>query len=150
ANATNRVAVAGQSLAGVTGFVRAGAVDRVAILPVVGTALVGAMAGALAATRVPVAVLEKVLLVAMIVMAIVLVVRPGAVVADDDGEPARWRERGAGAVLALLATGVYGGFVQAGVGFLLMAVLSGRLGYSIGRASALKTVATLVFSAVSL
>ncbi|MFN3238962.1 MAG: TSUP family transporter, partial [Pseudomonadales bacterium] len=52
--------------------------------------------------------------------------------------------------IALFFAGVYGGFVQAGVGFILIAALAGSLRYDLVRANALKVVATGVFSVVAL
>jgi uncharacterized membrane protein YfcA len=149
ANATNRVAVASQSLAAVGGFARVGVFDRRGLLPVIATSAVGALGGALVATAVPVEVLEIVLCSVMIGMAGLLALRPAAVVAEPSAA-APWSQRRGLGLLALLATGFYGGLVQAGVGFLLVAALSGVVGYGIGPANALKSLATLVFSAVAL
>jgi hypothetical protein len=44
---------------------------------------------------------------------------------------------------------MYGGFVQAGVGFILLAALAGGLRYDLVRANALKMVCTLAFTFVS-
>jgi uncharacterized membrane protein YfcA len=52
--------------------------------------------------------------------------------------------------VGLLVAGFYGGFVQAGVGFLLLASIAGTLRYDIVRANAIKLVCTFVFTAVSL
>ena len=50
----------------------------------------------------------------------------------------------------LFVCGVYGGFVQASVGFILLATLSGVLRYDLVRANALKIAATLAFTLLSL
>jgi uncharacterized protein len=149
ANATNRLAIVAGALTSTVGFARAGAIDRRALVPVIATSAVGALGGALLATAVPERALEIVLLAAMIGMAALLVVRPTLVVAPDDGEP-RWSDRRAAALVGLVGCGLYGGFVQAGVGLLLVGVLSGTLGYPVARANGLKAVATLVFGAVAL
>jgi uncharacterized membrane protein YfcA len=149
ANATNRVAIVSQSLAATGGFVRAGAFDKRGLLPVLATSAIGALGGALVAAAVPVRLLEIVLCVAMIGMAGLLLVRPTAVVVDAGGA-IPWAKRPLLGVLALFATGFYGGLVQAGVGFLLVATLSGVVGYGIGPTTALKSLATLVFSTVAL
>ena len=44
----------------------------------------------------------------------------------------------------------YGGFVQAGVGFILLAALAGSLRYDLVRANALKLVCSLAFTTVAL
>ena len=50
----------------------------------------------------------------------------------------------------LFYAGVYGGFVQAGVGFVLIAALAGGLRYDLVRANALKVVCTALLSVASL
>lgn len=150
ANATNRLSVISQSVAGTVGFARAKALDRTALVPIVATAAVGALGGSLAAAYVPSRILEYVLLGVMISMAVVLVVVPNAVVSHGDDAQPRWHDRRWVSLLALFATGLYGGFVQAGVGYLLVVVLAGVVGYPVKRANALKSVSTLVFGAVSM
>ena len=54
------------------------------------------------------------------------------------------------AALGLFAAGVYGGFVQAGVGFILIAALAGGLRFDLVRSNALKLVCTGAFSVVAL
>jgi len=149
ANATNRVGVLFQSLTGVRGFRDADRLDSGAVVPVLVPTLSGAVAGALAASYLPVWLLKPTLLGTMITMALVMLVFP-AVVAPPPGTRA-WRvaERplaGAGLFLA----GAYGGFVQAGVGFLLIAALAGGLRYDLVRSNALKLVCTAAFSLVAL
>src|SRR5690606_10045595 len=67
-----------------------------------------------------------------------------------EGRAARPRRGRAASTAALLAAGFYGGFAQAGVGFLLLAALGGALGYDLVRANALKLACTLVFGVVAL
>ena len=50
----------------------------------------------------------------------------------------------------LFGAGVYGGFVQAGVGFILIAALAAGLRYDLVRTNALKVVCTAFFSVASL
>jgi uncharacterized membrane protein YfcA len=149
ANASNRVAIATQSATGIVGFARARAIDRRAVPAVVVTSAIGAFLGAVGVTHVPRALLEPILLGVMVLMAAILVVRPTLVVAPSSSTP-RWADRRAAALAALFATGLYGGFIQGGVGFLLVGVLSGVLGYPVGQANGLKAVATFVFGSVSL
>ena len=52
--------------------------------------------------------------------------------------------------VGLFFAGVYGGFIQAGVGFLLLGVLVGTLRHNLITGNALKLVVTLAFGAVSL
>jgi uncharacterized membrane protein YfcA len=52
--------------------------------------------------------------------------------------------------IALFAIGVYGGFIQAGVGIFLLAALVLSVGYDLVRANAVKIVIILVFTFASL
>jgi uncharacterized membrane protein YfcA len=46
--------------------------------------------------------------------------------------------------------GIYGGFIQAGVGFLLLTALALAVGYDLVKSNALKVTIVLLFSAMSL
>ncbi len=50
----------------------------------------------------------------------------------------------------LFLSGVYGGFIQAGVGFILIAALAGTLRYDLVRANALKVAITIFTTTVAL
>jgi uncharacterized membrane protein YfcA len=149
ANATNRVGVLIQSVTGAKGFSDQGKLDKSAIFPVLLPTVVGALAGSLLASFLPVWVLKPVLLGSMITMALVMVIRPQAVIPIDGAEPYKLADRPV-AALGLFLAGVYGGFVQAGVGFILIAALAGGLRYDLISTNALKTLCTAVFSGVAL
>ncbi|MBO6657104.1 MAG: sulfite exporter TauE/SafE family protein, partial [Pseudomonadales bacterium] len=149
ANGTNRVGVLVQSLTGAKGFNDQGRLDRSAILPVLVPTILGALVGSLLASYMPVWVLEPVLLVSMVSVALIMVVRPDTVAPPEGTEPVRLQDNPA-AGIPLFMAGVYGGFVQAGVGFILITALAGALRYDLVRTNALKTVCTGIFSAVAL
>ncbi|MFT4720628.1 MAG: putative membrane protein YfcA [Candidatus Azotimanducaceae bacterium] len=149
ANATNRVGVLLQSLTGVKGFRDQGRLDSRAIGPVLIPTLAGALVGSLFASFMPVSMLKPTLLVVMVGMALVMLIRPGAVIPPPDTVPYKVFEKPT-AVLALFGAGVYGGFIQAGVGFILIAALAGGLRYDLVRTNALKMVCTAAFSVVAL
>ncbi|HEY8427335.1 MAG TPA: sulfite exporter TauE/SafE family protein [Sandaracinaceae bacterium] len=149
ANGTNRLAVFAQSLSGALAFQREGKLHVPAVVPIAAPTVLGAIVGAAVAAVAPPRVLEPVLLTTMIVMAVVMLVRPKAVVAAEGEEPrSAWKH--APSWLGLFGAGLYGGFVQAGVGFVLLAVLGGLLRYDVVRANALKLVCTLLFSVPAL
>lgn len=151
ANGTNRLAIVSQSTTGTAAFQWLGRLDGRGVVWVIATSTVGAAGGALAATQLPAAVLRIVLLVAMAAMSLLILVMPQAIGARlDAGAEPRWATHRAAGILSLFAAGLYGGFIQVGVGFLLMATLGGLLRYDVVATAALKTVATLVFSAVAL
>jgi uncharacterized membrane protein YfcA len=149
ANATNRVGVLLQSLTGAKGFHNNDYLDTGAIMPVLVPTMLGALVGALFASYMPVSLLKPILLGTMVTMALVMLIFPSMVAPPEGTQSYSLKERPQ-AALALFAAGVYGGFVQAGVGFILIAALAGGLRYDLLRTNALKMVCTAAFCAVAL
>ncbi len=149
ANATNRVGVLMQSVTSVKGFDSQGYLDRRSLWVLLLITGFGALGGAVLASVLPVWILKPVLLITMIIMALIMLIRPEVVVPPDGTIPRRLSENSM-AAFGLFMSGVYGGFVQAGVGFILIAALSGGLRYDLIRTNALKSVCTAVFSGLAL
>ena len=149
ANATNRVGVLLQSIAGVKGFHDQDRLDKQAIGPVLVPSLAGALVGALLASYLPVSALKPILLITMVGMALVMLIKPAAVIPPPGTEPLALKSSPK-AAWGLFAAGLYGGFIQAGVGFILIAALAGGLRYDLVRTNALKMVCTAVLSFVAL
>jgi uncharacterized protein len=149
ANGTNRVSVAAQSIEGVRGFHRHNVLDISAIRPILLPTLSGSLIGSVVASWMPVWLLKPMLLGTMIAMAMVLLLRPSVMAPTLDELPKKLADSPAG-WLALFAAGLYGGFVQGGVGFLLLFALVGVLRYNLLAGNALKLVCTGVFGAVAL
>lgn len=149
ANGTNRVGILLQSLAGVRGFHRAGKLAPATIVPTLGPTLLGSLTGSMLASYLPVTWLKPALLVTMLVMAIVMLVQPSVIAPPPGTAVHALRDRPL-AWLGLCAAGLYGGFVQAGVGFILIAALAGGLRYDLVRANALKMAITAALTAVAL
>jgi hypothetical protein len=149
ANGTNRLSVVSQSLTGALAYRKAGKLDEQAIAPMLIPAIAGALAGAAVASQVPEGVLKIVLLSTMIAMAVITLVFPAAIGAGEGGEPRRLSRSPAG-IAGMVGAGLYAGFIQAGVGFILIAVIGGVLRYDIVAANALKLICTLVFGIVAL
>lgn len=149
ANATNRVGVLLQSLTGLKGFDSAGRLDRGAIADILVPTVIGALAGALLASFLPETLLKPILLGTMVLMALTMIVAPD-VVAPPEGTPVKKLRESPLGIASLFFAGLYGGFVQAGVGFILIAAIAGALRYDLVRTNALKLLGTAVFSAVAL
>lgn len=149
ANATNRVGVLMQSVTGAKGFNDQDRLDRRAVLPILVPTVIGALAGSVLASYLPVWLLEPVLLVSMVTVALVMVIKPESIAPPEGTVPFALQEKPM-AGIGLFLAGLYGGFVQAGVGFILIAALAGGLRYDLVRTNALKTVCTAVFSGVAL
>ncbi len=149
ANATNRVGVFLQCLVGTRGFDKRGKLERADVWPILRPTLIGSAIGAVAASFMPTTYLKPVLLFAMIAMALIILVRPETI-ATMEGEASLKMKGNHRAWGTLFIAGLYGGFVQAGVGFILIAALAGSLRYDLVRANALKMLCTGVLTSVAL
>jgi uncharacterized protein len=149
ANGTNRLSVVAQSISGVMAFHEEGKLDTKAVFPIAFPTIAGALAGAAIAAVAPEEILEPVLLGTMIAMALLMVIKPKLAIAGEGEEP-RSPFKHPASLLGLFGAGLYGGFIQAGVGFVLIAVLSGLMRYDAVRANALKLVCTLLFGIAAL
>jgi uncharacterized protein len=148
ANGTNRVGVLVQNLGGVWGFQRHGLLDWRWGLWAAAPAALGAVAGTGAALVVGDAAFRKILaslMVAVTLWTLLDPLRRGRRPALDGPG----RARGVGVGLAFLAVGVYAGFVQAGVGFLILAVTT-MAGLDLVRGNAVKVLTILVSTVLSL
>lgn len=149
ANATNRVGIVLQSLAGARGFHKKGKLEPADIVPTLVPTLIGALIGSLLASYLPVSWLKPALLTTMLAMALIMLIWP-SVVAPPPGTPTyKVRERPS-ACIGLFLAGLYGGFVQAGVGLILILALAGGLRYDLVRTNALKMAITTALTLVAL
>ena len=149
ANGTNRVAVALQCMVGVRGFDKHGRLDRPAIVPILVPCLLGGAVGALIAATLPNAALKPLLLGTVITISLIIIIRPNFI-APPPGTPVLAVSESRTGWWMLFVSGIYGGFVQASVGFILLATLAGVMRYDLVRANALKIVCTLAFTLLSL
>jgi len=160
ANGTNRVGILLQNVAALVAFDRHVALDRswavVAALP----ALAGAGLGTWGALVISGEAFKKVLAFLMLAVTVWTLLDPTArrrrragVDESDPGSPPPWREAPTGRrwviALGFFAAGVYGGFVQAGVGFLILAVTT-LAGFDLVRGNAMKALVILCFTVLSL
>lgn len=144
ANATNRVGVLLQNLVAVWSFDRDGVLDRQAILWAALPSTVGSALGAFLATRISDDGFENILAAAMIAVTLLSFWSPPKKFQDVDS-----RSRKGFLVVSFFLIGIYGGFLQAGVGFLLVAATS-LAAIDLVRGSAIKVLAALCFTGLSL
>lgn len=149
ANASNRVGVLLQCIAGTAFFDRAGRLDRSMALSVSAPILLGAVGGAATAAYLPGDVLKPVLLGAMVAIACLMLLRP-AVLVPQPGEAVRTLVETPVAYPTLLVVGFYGGFAQAGVGILLLAAFGGLLRMDLVRSNAMKLLVNTGLTAIAL
>jgi len=148
ANATNRVSVLIQSITATRGFYKHDKIDSTSVKDSFFPLLIGGLVGAITASYLNVELLKPLLLGTMISVSLWVVIK-----SDTKTEEQSKRKSCYDSKLALLATfaaGFYGGFIQAGVGFVLIATFVGALNYDLLRANAMKVVATVIFTSIAL
>jgi uncharacterized membrane protein YfcA len=146
ANGTNRVAILAQNLTAVASFHRRGLSDVRTGLALAAATLPGAVAGALIAIRIPDAAFRLVL-AGVLVFAVVGLLRPPP--GRHEATEAAPRP-GATTFLALFGIGFYGGFLQAGVGFLFMLALYQLLRLDLVRVNMYKVFIVLIYTVPAL
>ncbi len=149
ANATNRVGIFLQALVGTRGFQKNKKLPLGDFKSIATPLLIGAIIGAFCASYAPQNLLKYLLLGAMLAVATIILVRPNVVAPPVGTIPAAMSEK-PHAWWWLLLAGFYGGFVQAGVGFILIAAFAGVLRYDLVASNALKTLSTLFFTGIAL
>lgn len=149
ANATNRVAVLVGGTEAIRSFHKRGLLDSQAIMPLMMPLLAGAVPGSLLASYLPVEWLEPVILLTLISVALAVALRPDFLPSPDSSAPESPGKSLKG-FAAVFFAGLYGGFIQAGVGFVLIAALCGVLRYDLIKANALKAATTVVFTVVAM
>ncbi len=148
ANATNRVGVAIQHVVGIATFQRSGKMNLAGGLWLVLPSLPGAVVGAWIASILDKDQMNLALGIVMVIMLFVVLFNPQKWLRDHsevkEGRPAWW------ALLLFFFIGVYGGFIQAGVGVFLLAAMVLGLGYSLVHANAIKLMIVLSVTLVAL
>jgi uncharacterized membrane protein YfcA len=140
ANGTTRVSVLTQNAVSALTFHRNGVHAHRLTLRLMAPVLVGAALGSWLATQLDDLLFRPVIGVVLLVWAVILAVKPERFVHRPEQErPPTPMSYGFALVI-----GIYGGFLQAGVGFPLIALLSGQLGYDLVRTNAIK--AGLIFA----
>jgi uncharacterized protein len=143
ANGTNRIAILMQGATGVAAFHRKGQFryrhDLRYILP----AVIGSIPGAMIATDLNETAMQRVIAVVMLLMLVVMVVNPqkrfAAVKHPFSGKMVLL-------VVVFFFIGMYGGFIQAGVGIFILAGLSLLDNMDLLRANAVKVLITMIFT----
>jgi uncharacterized membrane protein YfcA len=147
ANGTNRVGVLVQNAVAVATFRRSQVLDVAGTWKLVAPAVVGAVVGASLAADLDEALLRRVIGALMVAMLCLMLLKPERWLDEHaTGRPARlWVE-----VPMMFAIGIYGGFIQAGLGIFLIAGLVLAAGFNVLRANALKNLVNLLITTAAL
>lgn len=149
ANATNRVAVGLQNVVAIRSFHQYDKLPTDDLGAILMPTLMGGFFGAIGASYAPEWILKPLLLGVMISMTIIMLVNP-SVISPPPGTIAYKVKQKPSAWWWLAGAGFYAGFIQAGVGFILITALAGVLRYDLVRTHALKVVCVLLPTLVAL
>jgi len=142
ANGTNRVSIALQSVSAVYNFFRAGARHVGLSLRLSVPAVVGSLVGAWLALRTGDALFEAILIVVMAGSALLMLLPQPRL----DTRPLTPERLTPAIYLAMFAIGLYGGFIQVGVGILFIVVLYRMLKIDLAQVNVFKVLIVLVYT----
>jgi len=147
ANGTNRVAIFCQNIFAITGFKRQGVFPIRLALLCMPPALLGSYIGANLAINVDEMVFRRLLAMIMVGVLLFMVFDPMKRFRSEERPMTPMRT--VVLIVSFFGVGVYGGFVQAGVGFLIITALLVH-GLDLVRINAVKVLVIFAFTAVAL
>ena len=150
ANGTNRIALLMQNIVAVTNFKRKGYFyPKIALLLGI-PAIIGSLIGSNIAVSLSDAIFNKVLGVVMIIVLILILTRPEKKFLKDQNSDELSKNRKMAAVILFFFVGIYGGFIQAGVGFIFIVSLSIITGMSLVKVNSIKVFVIALYTISSL
>lgn len=150
ANGTNRIAILAQNLTAVTTFFRNGFADFKLSLSLAACALPGAIAGAMVGVQLQGDWFNRLLALVMVGVMVIMYFEKGKAEAAEDYQPTS-RQLLTGHIL-MVGVGFWGGFIQIGVGFIIMPVLNRVMGLDLVRTNMHKVfiIATYTIAALAI
>ncbi len=147
ANGTNRIAILAQNITAVTTFKRRGYADFKLGLSLAAAAALGALGGASVGVKLQGEWFDRVVALVMIAVLILMATGHDKVKPTDTAQQPKnlvW-----GHVL-MIGAGFWGGFIQIGVGFILMPILHKVMGLDLVRVNMHKVFIVLVYTVIAL
>jgi len=148
ANGTNRVAILMQTAVGVRGFKKHKVFQIREGIWLSLPAVIGALIGAALAVDIDDRTMTRAIGLLLIVMFFLIILKPEAWVKGKAGQVKA--KPGLLQVLIFFGIGLYGGFIQAGVGFFLLGGLVLGAGYDLIKANAIKNLVVLLYTPFAL
>lgn len=141
ANGTNRIGIFTQSISAVKSFKNENHFELKKSLKISMLTLPGAIIGAVAAVKIDDALFQKILGFVLILVALSMVFPKINITESVSSEKLNWKISS-----AMLFVGFYGGFIQVGVGFLIMASLHYLMKLTLVKVNMHKVFVTLIFT----
>lgn len=143
ANATNRIALLAQNVVAVSNFKKKKVSPGKYGVYLGLVALVGAIIGANLAIDIPEKLFNRILSIVMIAVAIILMFKPKY--AEEGKELLSTKHKTLG-LIAFFFIGIYGGFLHAGIGFIIMLALVKINGFSLVKTNSIKVTVALIYT----
>jgi uncharacterized membrane protein YfcA len=148
ANGTNRIAILAQNLSAIVAFARRGFSDFRLSLTLAACAVPGAAAGALVGTQLEGVWFNRALALIMIAVMLVMHFDKGSTEQPESHQPTK-RQLLTGHLL-MVGAGFWGGFIQLGVGFIIMPILNRAMGLDLVRTNMHKVFIIATYTIVAL
>lgn len=146
ANASNRIALFSQNIFGVLGFRSKGVSAYPYSLWLGLSALVGAIIGAKLAVDINDDVFNRILAIIMVLVVLTMIVNP-VKAGKQERTSTKYTIIG---LIVFFFIGIYGGFIQVGVGFMIIAALTSINGFSLVKTNSAKVFIVLVYMTAAL
>lgn len=143
ANGTNRVAILIQNIFSVAGYRSKGIYVFPFAIYVAIPAILGAIVGSNIAVDISDVVFNRILAVVMLVVMAVSIFRPAL---NVDPVEILTRKKIWTSVIMFFFLGIYGGFIQAGIGFLIIATLTSIHGFNMAKTNSIKVFVILCYT----
>ncbi len=148
ANGTNRIAILAQNITAATTFFRRGYSEFKLSLTLAACALPGAVAGAMIGAHLDGVWFNRTLAIIMVGVMLIMALDKGKKPQQQSSQPNRkqllWGH------LLMVGVGFYGGFIQLGVGFIIMPVLHRVMGFDLVRTNMHKVFIVAVYTVAAL
>lgn len=144
ANATNRVAIFFQNATATASFKKHNQLEIKPAIPLAIAAIFGSIIGSYTATKIDTASYDKILAIVMLFI-LVAILKPKSNKDENNLSIPKYLE-----IIIFLAIGFYGGFIQAGVGFIILAALNLIFDKNLIQANAIKVFIVGVYTIFAL
>lgn len=148
ANGTNRIGILAQNITAVIAFARAGFKDFKLSMTLSACAIPGAVAGALVGVHLDGVWFNRALALIMLGVMVIMHFDRGATARAKDYQPTP--KQLLHGHLLMVGVGFWGGFIQLGVGFIIMPVLNRVMGLDLVRTNMHKVFIVAVYTVVAL
>ena len=147
ANGTNRIAILLQNIVGVTSFKQQRVLSFKEGLIIGIPAAIGSIIGAQIAINLNDEIMSRTIGGLLVFMLFIIILKPDRWIKEKAGGTpvVRWFQ-----IIIFFVIGIYGGFIQAGVGFFLLAGLVLGMGHELVKANALKVFIVFLYTPFAL